>query len=260
VPGVPGVTASPYPFVSDVMNLARVRACDTSFGLDGDLLANDRPDTLTMLNASWRWLQRKAANAGIETYIQEVFLTGLPAGNAYIDLVNQSFIGWQGCGDGIYQFDAPALPQDMYIPLSVWARQSGTQNEYFPMLQAENGLPTWLNYNIYDWRTDGLFYYGNTYPLDFRIRYSAMRDDLNFDDPTMQVTMRDCQDALSARVAYEYVQKRGGTAAPTLAAMAETAFATMTLTTGRRKQRMSIRRIGFSGRGRRSIWPVIRNP
>ena len=239
------------------MNLARVRVNDTAFSIAGDLLSDDKPDTVTLLNAAYRWLQRKMANAGIETYIQEAFLTGLPAA-ASQDLVNQCFVSWTGCGDGLNQYTAPALPLDLILPLSVWFRQSGTLDTYTPMRQAENGLPTVLDHCVYDYRTDGLFFYGNTFLIDLRIRYSAVRSDLSLTVPAAQVPIMFCQDVLSARVAYEFCNKRGAAAAPVLEAMAEKAFDTMSMSTGRRKQRMSIRRMPYSGRGRlhAAPWPV----
>lgn len=240
------------------MNLARVRVNDTAFGIDGDLLSDDKPYTPTMLNAAWRWLQREAANRGIETYKKEVFLYGIPAA-ASTDISNQCFIGLLGCSDGVNEQESPALPADMILPLTVQIRESGnTQVGYVPMRQAENGLPNYWDCYVYDYRTDGIYFYGASTSLDMRIRYSAYLADLQLGQDGAIAPILFCQDVLSARVAYEFCAARGAAATPLLQQMAEDALATMSKSTGRRKQPMSIRRQPYSRRGACNIWPVIR--
>ena len=48
---------NPYPLVQDILNLARARVNDTAISIDGSLLSNTQPYTLTLLNGAWRWMQ-----------------------------------------------------------------------------------------------------------------------------------------------------------------------------------------------------------
>lgn len=253
---MPGIVSggSPYPKVSDVMNLARVRVNDTAMSIDGDLLANDQPYTGTLLNAAWRWLQTKASVSGIETPIREFNVTGFPAA---LDTTEQSWIGWGGSGSGGANYNDPQLPEDMILPMNVWVDYgSGYMSE---MQQADEGLPVLQEWNVYDWRQDGLYFYGSQQPLNLRIRYQSFLADLSLTDPTAIVPMMFCQDALSARVAFEFSNARGSAQAAALAALAEDAFGLISQRTGRKNQRRNLRRQSFSGYGEYSNpWPIIR--
>ena len=240
------------------MNLARVRVNDASNDIAGDLLADDAPYTQTILNSAWRWLQRRLATAGVETYIREVFLTQLPI-QAVQDVASQAWIGWLGCSDGLNQYQTPSLPQDMILPLSVWQRASnllGPSGDFCLMTQAQDGLPSWFDYRVYDWRDDGLYFYPQTYLQDWRLRYSAYRPPLDITQPNLTVGMMMCEDCLSARIAYEYSSLRGAAATPQMAQLAEDALQVIVQGSSRRKQRQSIRRQPYSRQYVGNRWPT----
>lgn len=266
MPLVDGPLGNPYPTVETVMNQARVRVNDASTELAGDLLTDDAPYTGTILNTAWRWLQGRAYTAGVETYIQEIIIHSFPV-RSIPDTSYQAFIGWQGCGDGVNQFDTPALPQDLIQPLSVWRRMAMQLNEdgsvpvntahYTLMNQAQDGLPTYLDFNTYDWRQDGLYFYAASFTQDFRIRYAAYRAALDISNPSSLVPMMMCEDVMSARVAYEYANLRGAVQAPAMMQMSEDAFQIIAQRTGRRKQRQTIRRRPYGDRGSYGrTWPT----
>lgn len=239
------------------MNLARVRVDDAANDLSGDLLADDAPATGTLLNAAWRWLQGKAYTAGVETPIQEVVLSGLPARGSS-DTQFQAYVTWLGCGDGLNQYEQPILPQDMIQPLSVWRRQSGQNGSFGLMTQATDGLPVWMDSNVYDWRQDGMYFYAASYAQDLRIRYAAFWPELDIKKPQTSVRMMMCEDCLSARIAFEYANLRGAAGAAGLSQMAEDAFATIAQRTSRRKQRATFTRIRYGGeRGCGLGWPSV---
>jgi len=270
VPLVDGVLGNPYPTVETIMNQARVRVNDASSDISGDLLTDDAPYTPTILNTAWRWLQGVAYTAGVETYRQEIVLFQIPA-RAVDDTAYQSFINWQGCGDGQNQFDSPAMPQDMIQPLTVWRRPSMTLNAdgsqaintspFWLMEQAIDGLPVYLNTNVHDWRQgDGLYFFGEDYAQDMRVRYAAYRADLDITQPTSLVPMMMCEDALSARIAYEYTSLRGAEQAPAMKQMSEDAFQVIAKRSTQRKQRQSTRRQSYSAEKRTNgcnYWPII---
>jgi hypothetical protein len=257
MPIVPNYPA-PLPTVNEVMNVARSRVGDMLDQESGTLLTNDAPYAQTFLSSAWKWYQNKCANAGIELQIRETVLTGLPA-RSNNDTAAQCWITWYGCSDGVGQYDVPALPSDLVNPLSIWRREAGSLNASQLMSQATDGLPVWIDSNIYDWRENGLYYYGATYVQEFRIRYSTYWQDLDITQPFQQIPMRGCEDCLGARIAYEYNSARmGPDAAAGLARWAEDAFQETVQRTSRRKQRSTFRRkrYGDDGYGYAGAWPA----
>lgn len=251
-------SGNPYPTVGDVMSTARARVGDMINDVNGDLLTNDAPYAQTYLSNAWTWYQDRCADVGVETLIKEIILQGLPAASNY-DTQYQAWLTWLGCSDGVNQLNAPQLPQDLINPLSIWRRQTQTINRFILMAQAEDGLPTLRDPNIYDWRDDGAYFYAASWAQDFRIRYAAYRADLNVLLPLSFVPMMRCKDCLGARVAYEYASARGSAQTQAMHDWAEDAFQNgAAQRTSRRKQRQTLRRRPYSGgRGGGNAWPVI---
>lgn len=248
MPGpVPPATGNPYPIIDDVMNSARARINDMVNDTAGDLLVDSAPYAQTYLTNAWSWLQRKCATAGVETFIREITLYGLPA-RYNNDPANQAWLTWLGSSDGFNQYTLPVLPQDMIFPLSVWRRQTGMMLPFNLMTQAADGLPRIIDCNIYDWRDDGMFFYAALYSQDFQMRYSAYRPPLDITQPTQNVPIMMCEDCLGARVAFEFANARGSAGAPGLKAWADEAFDTIRLGNTRRRERRSLRRIPYNRR------------
>jgi hypothetical protein len=252
-------SANPYPSINEVMNVARSRVGDMMNDAEGDLLTNDAPYAGTYLNSAWEWYQARCDTAGVQTFIRSVGIFGLPA-RSNDDVSNEGWITWTGCSDGVFQFDTPTLPQDMISPKSIWRRKStGSINpaEFELMEQAIDGLPARLDCNVYDWREDGIYFYGANYAQDWKFRYSAYRAALDITRPDDLVPMMMCKDCLGARVGFEFANARGATQAPAMEAWAETAFNTTSQRATRIKQRQSIRRQGFSTGSGHNRYPHI---
>jgi hypothetical protein len=256
----------PYPTTNEVMNVARARVNDMMNGVEGDLLANDVPASQTYLTAAWKWYQARCDTAGVQTFIRSVLIYGIPK-RASNDVGNESCMSWSGCTDGVNQFETPALPQDMISPKSIWRRRFVTPNaegaqvlntDAFQLMeQAVDGLPVIFDCNVYDWREDGIYFYGTNYAQDWKFRYSAYRASLDISKPDSIVPMMMCEDCLGSRVAFEYANARGAAQASTMEAWAETAFNTTSQRATRIKQRQSIRRQPYSrGAGGGNRWPV----
>lgn len=259
----------PYPTIDEVMDIARARVNDMMNDTAGDLLANDAPASQTYLTAAWKWYQARCDTAGVQTFIKSIMLYGLPA-RATNDVGNESWITWAGVSDGVNQYTGPVLPQDMISPKSIWRRRyqtpdssGGNTLNTSPlnlMVQATDGLPVWLDTNVYDWRDDGIYFYGTTFAQDWKLRYSAYRLPLDITMPDTVVPMMFCEDCLGARIAFEFANSRGAVQAPAMEAWAETAFNTVSQRATRIKGRQNIRRQGYStGSGYGRNWPVINN-
>lgn len=262
MPLVDGAGGNPYPTINEVMNIARARVNDMMNDTAGDLLSNDSPASQTYLTAAWKWLQARCDTAGVQTFIKSIPIYGIPP-MANCDVANECWITWAGCSDGVNEFDGPILPQDMISPKSVWRRPAVPGGDapavnpspFCLMAQATDGLPAWLDWNVYDWRDDGVYFYGTSYAQDWKLRYSAYRAPLDITQPTSMVPIMMCEDCLGSRVAFEFANSRGATQAPAMEAWAETAFATISQRATRIKGRQNIRRQGYSGGGSNRTYP-----
>jgi len=253
VPLVPPSTGFPYPSIQLIMNNARSRVNDMINDATGDLLADDVPASQTYLTSAWQWLQRMCATAGVETFKRETTLFGIPA-RASEDIANQSWITWSGCYDGVQQYETPGLPQDMILPLSLWRRQSGTTAYFLQMILANDGLPRLFDTNIFDWREDGVYFYGELWPQDFQLRYSAYRAPLDITRPTDPVPIMMCDDCMGWRVAFEFANARGSDQAPQLKGLADDAFTTIKQGSTQRRQRQNLRRQPYNRCGPYRGW------
>lgn len=268
MPLVDGGTGNPYPTINQVMNIARARVNDMMNDEAGDLLANDSPASQTYLTAAWKWLQSACDVRGVQTFIKSIPIYGIP-GIQNKDVMNEAWITWAGCSDGVNQFDGPILPQDMISPKSIWRRKSVAANQDGTpglntaglelMAQGIDGLPPYLDFNTFDWRDDGIYFYAAAYAQDWKFRYSAYRPELDITEPDSQITIMMCEDSLGARVAFEYASSRGAAQAPAMEAWAETALDKIPQRATRLKQRQSIRRQGYTGRvdTNRRGWPNL---
>jgi hypothetical protein len=257
MPGIPSASSNPYPSIDLVMNNARSRVNDMINDAAGDLLADDIPASQTYLTSAWNWLQRQCATAGVETFKRELTIYGVPQ-RASQDVANQSWITWLGCSDGVNQFEQPCLPQDMILPLSLWRRMSGTTSYFLLMLLANDGLPRVFDTNIFDWREDGLYFYGDMWPQDFQLRYSAYRPTLDITKPQTTVPIMMCDDCMGWRIAFEFANARGSDQAPQLKGLADDAFTTIKMGSTQRRQRQNLRRQPYNRRnsGRGFGYPV----
>lgn len=247
MPVVPAAVVSPYPTVEAVMNRARVRVDDTALGLSGELLADTMPYSETLLNLAWDWLQTRMANAGIELTIREVIITGLPiAANVAGNAPAVAALTWLGCTDGVNQYDQPNLPADLNMPLDVH-RDNG--NGFVLMSQADNGLTDYTRLLDYDWRSDGMYFFPTDTPTNFRVRYSAKFAPLSLATAaTTLVPVLFCEDALSARVAFEFCNMRGAAQTVAMQQLADAAFQMLAQRTARKNERRSLRRLPYSNR------------
>lgn len=168
--------------MSDVLDLTRVRINDAIASINGDILTDTQPFTQVMANAGWRTLQEFLANLGYTRSKQEVILSAIPPVTS-CDPAVQVSLSWSGYYNGSgYNVPpyAPALPQDMILPLRLWERCSSSIGYFIPMEQALDGLPAGPKLPIngfWEWREDAIYMPGSTVIEDIRMRYAAYLPD-----------------------------------------------------------------------------------
>ena len=75
---MPGVVTSPYDTAEYVLNLTRSLGNDAIQSLAGSLLSDAQPYTTVYLNSAYRYVQRKMANVGVQTFKKRIILTQCP--------------------------------------------------------------------------------------------------------------------------------------------------------------------------------------
>lgn len=208
----------PYDLVNTIANAARTRLndkVDTLVPIGGRILNNSQAFGQQVINDAWRKLQEKLADEGYSGLEQEVIFPGVP-GCTSTDPVVQVSISYSGYFDGTNPQAAPALPQGMVRPYSLWERPSGSTNSLTEMDPQLNGLPSvpkmpWNRQ--WEWRDDVLYMPGATGNTDIRLRYAAFFPD--FADvgatPWFEATvpiMR-CQDSFADYICREFMIARG---------------------------------------------------
>lgn len=227
---LPPPLTPPYDIVDSVLNVTRVRVNDAIAELSGDILTDAQPFTQTMTNIAWRKLQEFLANLGYTRCKQEVILSAIPVVTS-TDPGSQVSLSWagyyNGSGYNVPPF-APALPQDMILPLRLWERWTSTTGYFIPMTQALDGLPDGpkLPWNgCWEWREDAIYMPGSTQIEDVRMRYAAYMPDFITAGQTQwhqqPVPIMRCMDALSYYIAAEAAAPRADLDAGTFTTMAE---------------------------------------
>ena len=257
----PPPTALPLDSVDTVLNFTRARINDSILSISGNLLADSQPYTFTLLNAAFRHLQEDLANAGCPAFINEGVLFNLPI-VAFNDPVVQVWMSCQYFFDGSSYYDSPVLPFDCILPLRIWERQSGTQNQFTQVNPVNDGLPDNVKTNylgLWDWRQNAIYMPGALIERDIRVRYASYLPDIASSGSALVPIIR-CADALANYVAAEFGFSRGSPDATAVGnsflAAGQMAMKRMINRDARREQRGNHRKQGYSS-GRHCGWGIM---
>lgn len=257
---------APFDTVGYVMNLARAMVNDAAQTIAGNLLADSQPYVPKFLNAGWRMLQRRMANRGIEDFAKETVFTNISASTA-TDPVTQCYINWSNYFDGVTLQASPVLPQDLMVPLRLWERQTGSQDQFTEMRPSNDGLPAippTSQYRYWEWRgasaQPGIYFIPANQANDIRLRYQAYLADFaapasssgadiaTFD--AQVVPIMHAGEPLAAYICAAFAQARGSPMAPTFEQKGEDFITEMVLASVRKKQRGQHRRRRYGARSR----------
>ena len=162
-----------------VLQAARVRTNDAIVTINGEILTDIAAFTPSMTNNAYRRLQEYLADQGFAALNREAKFAGVPAWGSTDQGVFVS-LGWAGYNNGVANFPAPVLPQDMIAPLDLFERVSGSNGNFTPIDQVYNGLPTPIRgplNGLFEWRQETVYLPGATGATDIRLRYAGFIPD-----------------------------------------------------------------------------------
>lgn len=247
---MPGVLTTPYDSAEYVLNLMRSLGNDATQTLAGNLLADNQPYVVPILNSGYRHLQRKLVARGYQTLKKRTILTGvLPV--AVLDPGVQVEINYSGYFDGEANHGTPALPADLLMPMKLRERQTGTTLPFNPMFIARDGLPSrpqgiWLRDWI--WQNDQIEMCGATQENDIDLLYAVFLPDLVLLPTPSPVLILRSENSLGYYALAKWAESRGSPLAGALFARGDECLKDIMMAEGLYKQRGNTRRRGYTGR------------
>lgn len=237
-----------YDTAEYVLNNARAALNDVMENTAGDILTDDWPATYVYLNQAKRLVEHELASNGVEFNVKEqIFFSIGPVQS--VDPSQQVWISQSGYFDGVNNHANPFLPGDLIVPLRLWERFSGTQNPFFQIEPAVDGLSGSLMqvqmFRYWDWRTDAIYLPGATMINDIRMRYVSYSPELT--GPTSIVPFRRSAIAIAFMTAWCFANPRGASNVQTLYDMAKVEMDQIVSSTTRKKQRRPAQKRAYGG-------------
>jgi hypothetical protein len=255
--------AQNFPTIESIMELARSIVRDTFPGINGAqgrIFTDDAPFTLPFLNSAIRWMNRQLRNEGVTYPIVDGFTIFGLTPQASQDpgvTVNLSFNGYF---DGMVMNGNIVLPADLFQPLVVKQRVSGSNLPFVEMIPAQRSLAStyplpWLG--NWQWRQYAIYMNGSTQTQDIQLRYIQGQlpfNTLPADFDTTVINVQDCEEAVANRMAFLFGNARSADpqALAGVKADAEEAIGEMALAYVRQAQNTSYSRPSYQGGGSNS--------
>ena len=257
---MPNLQESLFPTVEDVTSLWRAIVNDTFPGINGTtgrIATDDAPFTLPFLNNAITSLARKLRNEGVTFPIIDGYVL-----NAVPPVVEANpavfiSIGFNGTYNGTTTSATPFLPNDCLQVYTVRQRQTGSNLQFVPMPQCQQGLPSayqnqWMGQ--WEWRRYAIWMNGSLQTQDLMIRYKQGQPPINVAPELFAETpiyILDSTDALAYLMAESYGRARGADPQEIASckADAEEAIDEMALEYVRRQQTVNYARPSYEGGG-----------
>ena len=255
-----------FPSLETVMNLARALVNDTQAGLtgtpgEGQVLVDNNavaPFTLSFLNSAIRQLYREMRNISDPQLIfDNIILIGLPIihsptnGVGACDATVQTTLSTVGYFDGVQLWPNLQLPSNMLYPTKLWERCTGTNDNFEPMHQVQDGLPGQQQNQVlgkWEWRNNVLNFMGATTQRDIRLRYLGALPQFfstTMDFNSTYVPIQDSADVLAYLVAVSYGRMLGSPGVAELLAEQKNQLFQLKNATTRRAQSTNYKRSPF---------------
>lgn len=257
---MPNVPQLGFPTVDEIMELSRSIVNDTFTGIagtQGRILTNDAPFTLPYLNSAFRKVQRRLRNEGVTFPIRDYIVLNNLAPVVQADPAVFVSVGFNGYFNGTTMYASPKLPGDCMQVSVVRQRVHGSNLQFVPMVQSQEGLASGFQNNWlgeWEWRAYQIFMNGSLQAQDIMIRYLSGQPPINVpaaDFATTNVYIIDSQDALANLIAGMYGTARGANDAQLkkVADDANEAIDEMAQEYVRRAQTVNYQRISYQGGG-----------
>jgi hypothetical protein len=251
---MPGVVTSPYDSAEYCLNLTRSLGNDAIQSLAGSLLSDGQPYVVPYLNSAYRYIQRRMANSGVQTFKRRIILTQCP--KIYTpDPGLQCEISYTGFFDGALNHATPTLPADMCWPLRLRERQSGTTNPYQQMWCARDGLqsrPQSIFFRDWTYQQDKILLNGATLVNDIELLYVPFLPDIQPSTVLplgeQQILILRAENAIAAFTLAEFANARGSPLAGDIRTMGEQYLREVINSDAMQKQRGNYRRQPYSRR------------
>lgn len=224
-------------------------------------------DTILMpfVNSAYRSLQRALKATGSTEFKESQAFVTIP-GITFAEPSTQVVLAYEGVSISSDADPAPTfidpvitsqLPADLLSPLEIWERQTGSQNNFSPVVDLTNdgGLPSRAQgqfLGVFEWAGDELVFIGATQDQDIKIRYQRSLPAVANGQSNLLVL--NSEDFHAYAVATLCDASRGGRQTPTWTQIAEDAKEKLVNAATRQQQYVSRRPRGFSSRrGPRSV-------
>lgn len=236
--------SSAYAQLSGINTLVRALLNDSAGNVFTDQLL------LPFAQMAYRRINKRLGNLKSSTYIQDNVQVVVAAVAAVDPSVQVS----------ITDATAPPnqLPVDMLVPLKVWERINGSNDDFQEMTEMtdQGGLPSQPQGQqliYWEWRLDGLYFIGATQDTQIRMRYQAIPS--NVTSPVASVLLRDGQNAMSLLTAALAGMTRGSPLAAGYKEAGEDALDAMVDAVVMQMQNSPRRRRPYSSRNR--TYPLL---
>lgn len=236
------------------MQLARVLINDMIRTTGGQVLPDNAPYSIPLLNSAIRKTQRYLANNGLlSNVVDNSILNAIPAVQNQ-DPGIQVSISALNYNNGTNVFSVPVLPADLLLPLSLAQRQTNSGAQFTPMTPARGPLMSRVPgpyFGEWEWRNDAINMVGCTNVMDIRVRYEGRLPRIQVSANLSQTTIniRDGEDCLAMGCVAIFAFSRG--AAQRLEAKAgwKEDMDELVNRYVRKDQRIAIRPLGYAAGG-----------
>lgn len=247
---MPSIPTNPYLLAGSVTAQARALINDMSLGtVSGDILSDAQPYTFLLLQGCYEEFQDVLIEHGVESLQRECILLNLtPTVGA--DPSIQNYVTYSGYYNGSTTVSQPVLPPDMFMPVRLAMRQSGTLNTFGDVGHVMDWISTdpATGYTTkWQWREDKAFFPPFTVAQDARFKYYPMLPQLS--GPNSPVQIAGAKMALAYMLAEKACESRNNPALTASFAMkAEKAVKRMCRRTSHKRQRTNYRKKPFRSR------------
>ena len=162
-----------------------------------------------------------------------------------------------GYFDGVGMHISPQIPPDLYTPLFLWERQTGSTEEWIEMDERPDGLPSTEQgdrLKIWGWFSDAIYMPGAIQSNDIRLRYTGTHAPFVSVNDTLY--FRGATGAIAYKMLAGYLGSKNPTAAQVAAGEAKMRMSQIATRNSRMKQRESVTRRSYGNqRGGNKFYP-----